>query len=211
MWLYIFIVFNGFQYMNPRTQLVKTAEGGPVALECDILTSRPPSRIEWFVNESSTPIAEILFNYQIVYIREGRYLFISELTSSQRNGRYHCEVIYPFLTPQRIRAPTTYILNESPDANAVTYYIPIEQIPAVSREPLVYIMAVGAVDSMGKNRITSFSCDSPAVHVQNFALLISGLSGDINTGLVTLDCDIGIREAEIILATPLTFLVSRKS
>ena len=105
--------FDNFEQMTSEGSTITTVLGGAVALKCDFLASNPPitvDDVQWFrgpldgnidieVNPSGT---------SILYLDNGRYLYIRALTAEQRGMRYQC-VVTAF--NGIMRAPTTYRLD----------------------------------------------------------------------------------------------------
>lgn len=186
--------FRGFQNERNMTRILDTVVGGAVAMECDVLEAlRMPDQIQWFANMN--PFPEVTYRDQILYVDGGHYLFIRILTAIQRMGTYHCVVVSPFIT---VRAPTTYQLTGDLPRGNLTEYIPLKTISAVIGEPVTYIYAAAFVTSTTAIvRRLLLSCDSavlpPLVIVSvssDVVLSITGLSGDEETRIVTIVCDI---------------------
>ena len=67
---------------------VATIVDGAVTLECDIRAANPAPTIVWFANTNEF---DPVLPSDVLYVDEGRYLFILELSDSQRNQQYYCE------------------------------------------------------------------------------------------------------------------------
>ena len=151
--------------------LIDTILGGAAAIKCDVLDAAPDPEIEWFSDETrvfSGPSASSM----IVYVDDGRYLYIRSLTGAQRGAKYHCEVANK-LGNQRAVSPTTYSLTGDIEAGVVTEYRPLEpvfiRLGYTDETPVYYPAAIpradGAASSLG------IVCPSNS----NFSSLSSGL------------------------------------
>lgn len=185
-------------------------------MECDVLDAIPKPKIEWFFDSESKPIVEVRAQNRILYLEEGRYLYIRALTAVQRMRTYHCEVVNAFQSPAPVRAPTTYVIGGNIPSYGLAEYRPVEQQNALLGEPFTYVYAIAVA---GRDGLTAaniiLSCDSSlpkgtSVSVtNNVVLLITGLSG--GTGLVTITCVVAGTRMDPQPVLELTFLVTRKS
>ena len=114
-------VFDGFESMEPSIVEVATIVGGAVTLECDIRASNPAPTIVWFANTNE--IDPVLPN-DVLYVDEGRYLFIRVLTNTQRNQQYYCEARGLLLNNTVVRSPITYTLTGEIPVGTLMRYRP---------------------------------------------------------------------------------------
>ena len=187
-----------------------------VALECDVLDARPEPEIQWFLSNEQTPIAEETINDQILYLHNGRYLYIRILTAVQRMGEFHCEVVNAFLSHAPIRAPTTYVLTgDLTDHFVLTVYTPLHDLINVTLgETVKYVFAAATPGPTGANQPLGIHCPrkekGPNINIQGLSLTITGLRGDNITGLQTIHC---LVVGTLIFPLPtldLTFQITRK-
>lgn len=199
-----------------RTVTLPTVLNGAVAMECDVLDARPKPEIRWFADTNPRPIVEVKKQNQILYLDDGRYLYIRTLTPMQRMMSYHCEIRNAFLSPTSVRAPTTYVLDGNILSFTLAEYRSADELNyAILGEPVTYVYAAAQA---GEDGITAtsliVSCTRnlpPGTMVSvstDVVLTIEGLSGDAITGLESLHCTIIGRNIQSQLE--LTFLVSRK-
>ena len=88
---------------------VATIVDGAVTLECDIRAANPAPTIVWFANTNEF---DPVLPSDVLYVDEGRYLFIRELSDSQRNQQYYCEARGLLLNNTIERSPITYTLTD---------------------------------------------------------------------------------------------------
>ena len=112
-------VFDGFESTEPAMEEIATIVGGAVTLECDIGAANPAPTIIWFANTNEFPPAP---PNSVLYVDEGRYLFIRVLTDTLRNQQYYCEARGLLLNNTIDRSPITYTLTgEIPTGTLMRY------------------------------------------------------------------------------------------
>ena len=104
--------FDGFDGPNGTVMINVTTDDGDdgdddVALECSVQDANPPPQIRW--RDGNGVLTEIMTNNRLRFLDNGRYLLIRQLTDSQVNTNYQCEVINACLH-ETVRSPTTYDL-----------------------------------------------------------------------------------------------------
>ena len=208
--------FNGFRNMEMRSVTLPTVLGGAVAMECDVLDAKPKPEIQWFRNNEPTAIMEERRQYNIMYLKNGRFLFIRQLTALQRMSSYHCEVVNAYLTPTHVRAPTTYLLDGNIASFTLKVYRPEDELNhAIFGEDVTYFYAAAHADQDGITALNIIlSCrNNPGIRVfiiNDIVIRINGLSGDENTGLATVSCDVLSLQSDMEAELEITFLVGRK-
>ena len=110
-------------------------------MECDFLEASPRPRIQWFMNNGTFPIAEETDQDEILFVENGRFLFIRVLTAQQRNSSFHCEVVNAFLGTRPQRSPTTYTLDGNIPPNRLEIYIGDRSVTAIIGEPVRVVYA----------------------------------------------------------------------
>ena len=112
-------VFDGFESTEPAMEEVATIVDGAVTLECDIGAANPAPTIVWLANTNEFPLA---LPNDVLYVDEGRYLFIRVLSDMQRNQQYYCEARGLLLNNTIDRSPITYTLTgEIPTGTLMRY------------------------------------------------------------------------------------------
>ena len=87
---------------------VSVALGSEVALECDVLDSKPPPQIVWRDGEGNE-INEITVYTKHRFLDDRRFLYISDLQPADLALTYQCVVTNASLD-RPMPAPTTYVL-----------------------------------------------------------------------------------------------------
>ena len=128
-------------------------------MECDFLEASPRPRIQWFMNNGTFPIAEETDQDEVLFVEEGRFLFIRVLTVQQRNSSFHCKVVNAYLGTRPQRSPTTYTLDEDIPPNTLEIYIGDRSVTAIIGEP-VRVVYAAAQSSNGRNLVTCRGVDT---------------------------------------------------
>ena len=149
-------VFEGFtQDVDPNVNVAVTSN---VAMRCDVGAANPPPIIEWFddpddnADTSTSPLVPDGWN--IIYLENGRYLAIFDLTSQQVSRQYRCHVTNARIH-QRQRSPTIYILNNSLPMDTLEEYKQIGDVTAFVTDSAVDFSYVGGSIGTGISGIFS--------------------------------------------------------
>lgn len=95
--------------MEERTEFLPTIVDGSVGLLCDFLAGNPSPTIRWYAD--GILVGEFVSSSRaILYVENGRYLYIQKLTAIQRSRQYYCEARNLLLNNTIMRSPTTYDL-----------------------------------------------------------------------------------------------------
>ena len=179
-------------------------------MECDFLEASPSPLIKWFMNNGTFPIAEETNQDQVLFVEEGRFLFIRVLTARQRNSSFHCEVVNAFLGTRPQKSPITYTLGGDIPPNTLETYIDDRSVTAIIGEP-VRVVYAAATRSMAQ---ISLSCNvqdtGTTLHLANN--LVANFSGFDNVGQLNITCNIIVFEAGFMPFPTVTysFNVARK-
>ena len=112
--------FDGFDGPNGTVMVNVTTDGDDdVALECCVQEANPPPQIRW--RDGNGVLTEDTTNNRLRFLDNGRYLLIRQLTSTQVNTNYQCEVTNARLH-ETVRSPTTYVLVNNLGANNFMIY-----------------------------------------------------------------------------------------
>ena len=139
---------------------IRTVEGGGVALECDFEPSNPAPQVVWRANGGL--IVEDPNGLEILYLEEGRFLYIRRLTAQQRliTLRYYCEVtnfrdengVMP------IRAPTTYTVDVDLQLNTLVVYKELGTQLAGVGDLVKFYYVYGIRNQAGNFQTIGFEC-----------------------------------------------------
>ena len=111
-------------------------------MECDFLDAKPRPEVKWYLN-NNTVISESGPN--VLFLENGRYLFIAELSSAQRSASFHCEVVNANLDPSTpLRSPTTYSLNADLPANTLEVYRNVSTVTGLMGENVRVVYAAAS-------------------------------------------------------------------
>ena len=131
---------------------VPVALNSEVALECDVLPSRPPPQITWRIyvdgNEVETPMTGVRF------LNDSRYLYISSVQETDLMSTYRCEVTNAFID-RTIPAPTTYRLLDNLTRGELVDYKQIGEVMAFVGSDSIEFAYVGGVYGNGAVNGTS--------------------------------------------------------
>ena len=112
--------FNGFDGPSGTVMVnVTTGIRSAVAIECRVRDANPPPIIRW--HDANGPLTENVGSNRLRFLHNGRYLLINQLTTTQINTNYHCEVTNVRLH-DTVRSPTTYDLVDNVGANEFIIY-----------------------------------------------------------------------------------------
>ena len=191
---FIFAVFNGFQNSDIRTEQLRTVENGAVAMECDFLDASPRPQVQWVMNNVSTSPIDMTDN--ILFLEEGRFLYIRSLTSPQRGSFFHCEVVNAFLGTMPQRSPTTYTLEGDIPSDTLETYIGDRSVTAILGEPVEVVLVAAAGDEMAQVLLTCTQAvlNSPAmVTISNDVMaMFTGLPDVEGNRQMNFTCDITV-------------------
>ena len=126
----LYSVFDGFDKTTPTAMQTPTIVEGPVALRCDYRAINPPpgpnTIVQWSSSSDGSSFSVVdqqpdpLAGRRVLYLDEGRYLYIEALTEEQRNMRYRCSVT--LMNGAIMISQITYTLNHDlPDGELVVY------------------------------------------------------------------------------------------
>lgn len=142
------LVFDGFFTETERTLNILTVEGGAVSLICDVRGSNPTNpQIEWFADD--VLLVEDLVNNTLLYLNDGRNLYIQTLSAAQRMMRYHCELIT--FEGVRMRNPDTYVLTQNIFGSGILEYFGLSSGGIILAEvgvPVQFVYAAAAIDGL---------------------------------------------------------------
>ena len=174
-------------------------------MECDFLEASPRPRIQWFMNNGTFPIAEEMDQDEVLFVEEGRFLFIRVLTAHQRNSSFHCEVVNAFLGTQPQRSPITYTLGGDIPPNDLEIYIGDRSVTAIIGEP-VRVVYAAARSSPGTNHVT---CSYPGVEiVVTSGVVVTFTVSDELRQPLNLNCSVLV---DVVFTTVMyTFKIARK-
>ena len=170
--LYVVLIFflpTVFPNSTMRDEEIETIVGGPVALECDYATYDPFSRVQWYAN-GSIPVDEVIQGNTVLYLEGGRYLYIRQLTASQRTMRYHCEIIDE-ISNMTSRSPTTYVLTRDLSNINITEYRGLGTQLGRVGEPLKFVYAAA-------NRLATDAFMPIGINCQNNSLVTISVGND---------------------------------
>ena len=159
---------------------IPTIENGAVALLCDFLDAKPRPEVRWYMN-NVTMISES--GVDILFLENGRYLFIARLTSAQRSASFHCEVVNANLdpnTPQR--SPTTYTLSADLSPGELHLYRNETTVRGLKGEDVRFVYAA-AFRTSGGASILILQCP-PDVDTDGNTLVIQ-FNNLQNSGMTT--------------------------
>ena len=112
--------FNGFDGPSGTVMVnVTTGSQAAVAIECRVGGANPPPQIRW--HDANGPLTEVIVSNRLRFLHNGRYLLIRQLTNTQLNTTYSCEVTNALLHQSRT-SPTTYALVNNVGANEFLTY-----------------------------------------------------------------------------------------
>ena len=156
---------------------IATIESGAVTLECDIEAANPAPMIAWVANTSDFPRAP---PNSVLYVDEGRYLFIRVLSDMQRNQQYYCEARGLLLNNTIERSPITYTLTgEIAIGTVMRYRIDLGTAVFKVGDPLLrlpYALSArdddGSVGSAAVTACTSDDIDENQISFANLANLL---------------------------------------
>ena len=98
---------------------VTTGNQAAVAIECRVRDANPPPIIRW--RNANGPLTEIIGSNRLRFLHNGRYLLINQLTTTQINTTYSCEVTNVRLH-ETVPSSTTYALVNNVGANDYMIY-----------------------------------------------------------------------------------------
>ena len=200
-----------------RTLNVETVIGGPVALECDFVSSNPPPEVVWCDDKGSV-VAEVPLNNEIRYLEGGRYLLLRRLTSAQRVRRYHCKVTnFVDVNGVHVRAPTTYSLARDPAINKFTEYLSLGMQVGRVGEVLTFSYVATRRNSDGHFIHYAINCSNNSlltVTIQNTIILHVTLleaartasEAEFNCSLVGLGANTNIISGSVRVSSKNTFM-----
>lgn len=144
---------------------VPTVAGGAVALRCDVRDGSPSPTIQWFMGTGATeseitPSPPEAAHVVTLYLDNGRYLFIHELTPAQRNQPFHCRATDLLLNNTEMRSPITYDLNQAITNGTVLYRglgDTIAEVGSIGAVPY----AEASATAEGVRNAVVLSCSSP--------------------------------------------------
>lgn len=172
---------------------MRTAEHGSVAMECDVLPAAPHPEIEWFMNNGNTPLEE---NNDILFLEEGRFLFLHPLTAVQRGSSFYCKVVNALLdTSMPRRSPTTYTLDGSIPLNTLEFYYKDRSVTAIQGEQVRVVLAAAASLTNGFAATIALTCSEAVRKLPGVSVLVrdevmaffNGLTGQLN-----ITCEIAV-------------------
>ena len=112
--------FDGFNGPSGTVQVnVATGSQADVAIECRVRDANPPPQIRW--RDGNGVLTEDTTNNRLRFLDNGRYLLIRQLTTTQINTNYQCEVTNARLH-ETVRSPTTYDLVDNVGTNNFMIY-----------------------------------------------------------------------------------------
>ena len=112
--------FDGFDSSGGRVIIsVATGSQADVAIECPVRDANPPPQIRW--RDGNGLLTEDTTNNRLRFLDNGRYLLIRELTDTQINTDYHCEVTNARFD-EVIPGPITFDLVANLGTNNFTIY-----------------------------------------------------------------------------------------
>ena len=166
-------------------------------MECDVLPASPRPQIQWF-NSGSIRIEEV--GHDVIYLEDGRFLFIQRLTAMQRTSSFHCEVVNAFLDssmPQR--SPTTYTLEGSIPLNTLETYIGDRSVTVTLGEPVQVVLAAAFPLTNGQSGQIVLTCTVavnmiPGVTVtitDDVVAVFNGVGTEANRQL-NVTCEVGL-------------------
>ena len=193
-------------------------------MECDVLPASPRPQIQWFISIhlgsriSTSLIREEI--YDVLYLEEGRFLFIRELTAEQRRSSFHCEVVNAFLDssmPQR--SPTNYTLEGSIPPNTLETYIGDRSVTVTLGEPVQVVLAAAFPLTNGQSGQIVLTCTSALERYHDVAVtiiddVVAMLNGVVGTAeanrQLNITCDIAVLGSGAIHTVTYSFNVARK-
>ena len=133
-------------------------------MECDFLDASPRPQVQWVMNNVTT----IDMTDDILFLEEGRFLYIRSLTSQQRGSFFHCEVVNAFLGTMPQRSPTTYTLDGDIPPGTLETYIGDRSVTAMLGEPVEVVLVAAADGTMDLTAQVLLTCtqaveNSPAI------------------------------------------------
>ena len=210
-------VFDGFESTEPSLVEIATIESGAVTLECDIEAANPAPMIAWVANTSDFPRAP---PNSVLYVDEGRYLFIRVLSDMQRNQQYYCEARGLLLNNTIERSPITYTLTgEIPTGTLMQYRDDLgTTVFKVDDDTLVlpYALAAraddGSVGTVAVTGCTSDDIDESQISFANLANLLvtfADLMPPLENAEVVYSCNI-LSSAQETSSVTGTLILGRK-
>ena len=114
--------FDGFVDDSSTTETIVVTTGvrGSVAIECRVRDANPPPQIVW-VDGSGTTLTEDRRDNRLRFLDNGQYLLIRQLTTTQVNTNYQCEVTNARLH-ETVRNNIMYDLVPTLGANETVIY-----------------------------------------------------------------------------------------
>ena len=198
---FIFAVFNGFRNRDIRTEQLRTVVDGAVAMECDFLDASPSPQVQWVMNNVIT----IDVTDDILFLEEGRFLYIRSLTSQQRGSSFHCEVVNAFLGTMPQRSPTTYTLEGDIPSGILETYIGDRSVTAILGEPVEVVLVAAADGTLDQTAQVILTCveNSPAMVTISSDVMatFTGLPDVEGNRQLNFTCDIVVLRADVADST----------
>ena len=177
---------------------------GAVAMECDFLDASPRPQVQWVMNNVTT----IDMDGDILFLEEGRFLYIRSLTSQQRGSFFHCVVVNAFLGTMPQRSPTTYTLEGDIPPGILETYIGDRSVTAMLGEPVEVVLVAAAGRILDLTAQVLLTCtraveDSPAmVTISNDVMATFTELPDVEGNRqLNFTCDIAVLRASLDYST----------
>lgn len=131
---------------------VPVALNSDVALECDVLDTKPPPQIKWYDDQGEIQEVKLPEN-RVRFLDSGRYLYLRMLNSSHLERQYYCMVINVNMS-QNVSAPTRYVLTDNLIQGVLMDYKQIGDLRAfVGNTSLEFAYVGGAFGSNSNNEM----------------------------------------------------------
>ena len=170
-------------------------------MECDFLDASPRPQVQWVMNNVTT----IDMDDDILFLEEGRFLYIRSLTSQQRSSFFHCEVVNAFLGTMPQRSPTTYTLEGDIPPGTLETYIGDRSVTAMLGEPVEVVLVAAAGDGTAQVLLTCTQAVefSPAmVTISNDVMAtFTGLPDVEGNRQLNFTCDVTVLRAGVADST----------